>query len=243
MGGDLGYGGYTRGWSNQLAAYNTITNRWEWPICGGVPPSPRATHSVSMIDNTAYVFGGRHLGQRLNDLHALDLNNFTWSLIVTDTGYADKLGNLMPLGRSWQTMTSIYTGQPEGGLLLYGGFDNNLNTLGDCWRMDLSSKPASWVRCRHLERGRRLWHASVSLDKNQVIIVGGLTNNILAPSHIVKQHAERALLLKVAPPSLLKISLKFIGKNPDYYKNSIEYIPFSLRTVIQNYLPHNIKSF
>jgi hypothetical protein len=28
---------------------------------------------------------------------------------------------------------------PEGGLLLYGGFDNERNVLSDCWRLDLSS--------------------------------------------------------------------------------------------------------
>ena len=29
-----GYGGYTRGWSNQLVAYNRTTNRWvEEPGC------------------------------------------------------------------------------------------------------------------------------------------------------------------------------------------------------------------
>ena len=150
------------------------------------------------------------MDQRLNDLHALDLDSLTWNLIIANTGRAHGLETIMPLGRSWQTMTGINTGQSEGGLLLYGGFDNNLGALGDCWKMDLSSKPASWVRCRHLEQGRRLWHASISLDRNQVLIVGGLTNNILAPSNIVKQHAERSLLLKVAPPSLLKICLKFI---------------------------------
>merc|ERR1712096_103671 len=37
-----GYGGYTRGWSNQLVAYNTVTNRWEWPVCSGqAPPQGR----------------------------------------------------------------------------------------------------------------------------------------------------------------------------------------------------------
>jgi hypothetical protein len=34
---------------------------------------------------------------------------------------------------------------PEGGLLLYGGFDNERNVLSDCWRLDLSSGKNSFV--------------------------------------------------------------------------------------------------
>ena len=33
----------------------------------------------------------------------------------------------------------FFLGQPEGGLLLYGGFDNDKNVLSDCWRLDLAS--------------------------------------------------------------------------------------------------------
>ena len=35
----------------------------------------------------------------------------------------------------------------QAGLLLYGGFDNTLAALGDCWRIDLASHPPTWVRC------------------------------------------------------------------------------------------------
>ena len=86
-----------------------------------------------------------------------------WSLVVADTDALD-----VPVGRSWQTMTPIHTGREEGGLVIYGGFDNNLTALGDCWRMDLNCQPCSWVRCPHLELGPRLWHAAVGLDNSQV---------------------------------------------------------------------------
>ena len=41
--------------------------------------------------------------------------------------------------------------------------------------LDLSLNPLFWVRCPHLEQGRRLWHATVSLDEEQVITVGVIT--------------------------------------------------------------------
>ena len=36
-------------------------------------------------------------------------------------------------------LPTLLLGQPEGGLLLYGGFDNDKNVLSDCWRLDLAS--------------------------------------------------------------------------------------------------------
>ena len=113
-------------------------------------------------------------------------SNFRWNLLISNNS-ADNT----PVGRSWQTMTSILTGREEGGLLLYGGFDNELTALGDCWRLDLQQQPSTWVNCPHLERGPRLWHASISLDDSQVMVAGGLTNNILAPNYVSKHHAEK----------------------------------------------------
>ena len=99
--------------------------------------------------------------------------------------------------------------------------------------MDLSLNPVSWIRCRHLEQGRRLWHASVSLDEDQVIIVGGITNNILAPSYVLKHHATNTLQLKVAPSSLLKVCLEIVEKHLDHYKEDMEYLPINLKKIIQ----------
>ena len=72
------------------------------------------------------------------------------------------------------------------------------------------------------------------------MVVGGLTNNILAPQYVEKQHAEKVFLallvspiflerlysshlchpfpsqvlhLTVAPPTLLRLTLEFISSN------------------------------
>ena len=219
---------YTRGWSNQLVCYNTSTNRWEWPQCSGQPPSPRAAHSVAAVNDIAYVFGGRHLDTRINDLYSLDLLAMKWNLILSDSN-ADNI----PVGRSWQTMTPLATGKKEGGLILYGGFDNNLHALGDCWRMDLSQQPHSWVRCPHLEQGPRLWHAGVNIDPSTIIIVGGLTNNILAPMHVSKHHAEAVLSLGVAPSSLLKLCLELITSKKEMFSKEVEELPQYLKKIVK----------
>ena len=38
----------------------------------------------------------------------------------------------------------------QAGLLLYGGFDNTLAALGDCWRIDLASQPPTWIRSQNM---------------------------------------------------------------------------------------------
>ena len=73
--------GYMRGWSNQLVAYNTSTNAWEWPDTSGPAPSPRAAHSVAIVGDIAYVFGGRHLNTRLNDLYSLNLTTMRYKTL------------------------------------------------------------------------------------------------------------------------------------------------------------------
>ena len=147
---------------------------------------------MSVVGNKAYVFGGRHHDTWLNDLHCLDLVSMKWSLVVPDTVAVD-----VPVGRSWQTMTPIHTGREEG-LLIYGGYDSNNTTLGDCWRMDLHQHPHSWVRCSHLELGPREDHAAVVLD-NQVMLVGGMSSS---------DYADKVLFLRVGPSSLLKLCLE-----------------------------------
>jgi len=228
-----GLGGYTRGWSNQLVVYDIAKNRWEWPVCSGHAPSPRAAHSVCVVGTKAYVFGGRHGDFRLNDLHCLDLESLEWSELVADTGRASGVSHIVPAGRSWQTMVSLETGLEEGGLILYGGFDNSLSALSDCWRMDLSARPLQWVRCQHLEQGPRLWHAAAAPEPSQIVVVGGLTNNILAPNFVVKHHAEKTLFLRVAPPSLLKTCLEFIAKFPGIFKDNVNDLPRPLQNIVR----------
>ena len=225
---DSGFSVFTRGWSNQLVCYNTSSNRWEWPLTSGVPPSPRAAHSVAVVGGVAYVFGGRHLDNRLNDLYSLNMTSLRWSLVISDTS-ADNI----PVGRSWQTMTSINTGHQEGGLVIYGGFDTSMQALGDCWRMDLHQQPNTWVRCHHLEQGPRLWHASVDLDHSQIMIIGGLVNNILAPSYVSKHHADRVIFLRTAPASLLKLCLEYITKHKELFNKDVEDLPINLRRIVE----------
>lgn len=219
-------GEFPRGWSNQLVCYNSRTNKWEWPNANGRPPLPRAAHGVAVIEDAAFIFGGRHQDERLNDLHRLDLTTLTWSNLLPATDYP-------PIGRSWQVLVPVQTGNSSGGLLIYGGFANQEVTLSDCWKLDLDSNPLSWTRCKHWEDGPRLWHAAACADPGQILIIGGLTNNILAPSHVLKHHAEKVIHINTAPSSLLKICLDYVTKNKKILFNQFEDLPVKLQKIIE----------
>jgi hypothetical protein len=66
------------------------------------------------------------------------------------------------------------------------------------------------------------------------MVVGGLTNNILAPQYIEKQHAEKVLHLTVAPPTLLRLTLEFISSNRHLFPpNGQLELPSSLARILQ----------
>ena len=41
-------------------------------------PVARAAHAAVATGDCAYIFGGRHMNKRLNDLHCLHLPTHTW---------------------------------------------------------------------------------------------------------------------------------------------------------------------
>lgn len=70
------------GWNNQLVQFNPEQNSWNWPSYSGRCPSARAAHSGALLGDKYYVFGGRDMRQRLNDLYVLDLQTFQWTQIA-----------------------------------------------------------------------------------------------------------------------------------------------------------------
>ncbi|XP_059579413.1 kelch domain-containing protein 1 isoform X1 [Alligator mississippiensis] len=68
------------GWHNDVHVFDTNTQTWFQPtIRGGEPPQPRAAHTCAVLGNKGYIFGGRVLQSRMNDLHCLNLDTWTWS--------------------------------------------------------------------------------------------------------------------------------------------------------------------
>ena len=153
-----------------LVCFDPDTKEWAWPTCTGATPSPRAAHSVFVHEDKAYVFGGRLLSKRLNDMYSLDLNTFNWSHVRHKTAE----NKLEPKGRSWHSFTVM----GDDHALLYGGMDTDNQILADCW---LFHVPTSTFKACNFDRGPLLWHrAVVESNTGSLWLIGGLRTNIFA---------------------------------------------------------------
>ena len=232
---DTNYEDFTLGWSNQLFIYNISTSTFEWPICIGYVPSPRAALASCILGGKAYMFGGRGVHGRMNDLFSLDLEDLHWKQILPNT---QDNNCMMPKGRSWHSLTSLVTGKQEGGILLYGGFDSNHNTINDCWKMDLAVNPPTWQRLKHLEKGPRLWHTMHTLSDNKVFILGGRIGKVID----LKATRQKCPLWKliVNPKSLQETTIEYIKENKTIFERDIKNLPQSLKRTIQGNEPRDL---
>nr|XP_055160190.1 kelch domain-containing protein 1 isoform X2 [Nyctereutes procyonoides] len=130
------------GWHNDVHVFDTKTQNWFQPeIKGGVPPQPRAAHTCAVLGNKGYIFGGRVLQTRMNDLHYLNLDTWTWSGRIPVNGEN-------PKHRSWHTLTPI----ADDKLFLFGGLSADNIPLSDGWIYNVITN--GWKQLIHLPKTR-----------------------------------------------------------------------------------------
>ncbi|XP_007886546.2 kelch domain-containing protein 1 isoform X1 [Callorhinchus milii] len=110
------------GWNCEIHVFDPSIQIWYQPTTKGMPPRPRAAHACAVLGNKGYLFGGRILETRINDLHCLDLDSWTWSGEVAVDG-------IRPQGRLWHTLTPVTDDQ----LFLFGGLSAESQLLSDAW--------------------------------------------------------------------------------------------------------------
>lgn len=73
------------GADNKLYCFNTVSLEWSQPDVDGQLPGARDGHSACVINNVMYIFGGYedYVEKFSNEVHALDFNTMTWSLVRT----------------------------------------------------------------------------------------------------------------------------------------------------------------
>ncbi|XP_062568422.1 uncharacterized protein LOC134230596 [Saccostrea cucullata] len=156
-----------RGWNNQLCVFDVTTMEWNIPDCMGPKPSARAAHTAVRFGNKVYIFGGRHLNLRLNDVHCLDLNSLSWSGRLLIDG-------CQPEGRSWHTAVGL----SDNRMFVYGGFTTDCQPLSDSWILNISS--LQWTQLTYFPQTHcRLWHTACVTQDQDVLIYGGCEKNIL----------------------------------------------------------------
>lgn len=63
---------------NDLYTYDTKSNIWTEIQATGEIPSGRGSHSMTLIEDIVYVFGGSNGDEDNNDLYILNINTWVW---------------------------------------------------------------------------------------------------------------------------------------------------------------------
>lgn len=120
--------------------------RWSRPTTYGTAPAARAGHTMTVVGQKLYVYGGRYQRAVLGDLYELDTRSMAWSKLRTS-------GDI-PRVRAGHSMSYVF-----GHLVLWGGSDWNDFfseiyvcdlTTGTWRRPEVQGKPPSgrfWQSC------------------------------------------------------------------------------------------------
>ncbi|XP_038612075.1 kelch domain-containing protein 1 isoform X3 [Tachyglossus aculeatus] len=202
------------GWHNDVHVFDTNTQTWIQPeLIRGVPPQPRAAHTCAVLGNRGYMFGGRVLQTRMNDLHCLNLDTWTWSGRIHISGEK-------PKHRSWHTLTPIADDQ----LFLFGGLSAENIPLSDGWIHNVTVN--GWRQLTRLPKTKpRLWHTACLGKESEVLVFGGSKDDLL---YMDTGHCNDLIIFQTQPYSLLRLCLDCIGKNAIILGNQISFLPSNL---------------
>ncbi|KAM6896054.1 host cell factor 2 isoform 1-T1 [Lycodopsis pacificus] len=174
FGGMVEFGKYT----NSL--YELQASRWLWkklkprPPRNGLPPCPRIGHSLTLVDNKCYLFGGLandsedpngNVTRYMKDFYELELQSLSgargWSIPETKGGG--------PSARESHTSVA-YTGLGSPKLFIFGGMHGR--RLDDLWQLDLDTMVWSTAETRGSTPLPRSLH-SASVIGNKMYVFGG----------------------------------------------------------------------
>jgi len=118
----------------QVYSYDVSSNSWSSLSISGESPSPRHGHSLTVIANKIYCFGGMAGSKFYNDLHILDLEKGCW--------ITPKIKK-----RNLPEPRAAHAAVTEGtNLYIFGGMSKEGMALDDLWKLDTSTM--QWSQCQ-----------------------------------------------------------------------------------------------
>ncbi|OXB64052.1 hypothetical protein ASZ78_001672 [Callipepla squamata] len=151
---------------------------------------------------------------RMNDLHCLNLDTWTWSGRINISGEK-------PKDRSWHTLTPI----GDDRLFLFGGLSSDNVPLSNTNSLWMWSAGCYSVTNAVYNVISRLWHTACLGKEGEVMVFGGSKDDL----HFMDTgHCSDLLIFQTQPYSLLRLCLDCIGKNAALLKNQIPCLPSKL---------------
>ena len=182
--------GIDYGLNNQLICFDPLRKVWSNLKCGGVVPSPRHSHVSTVVGDEVYVYGGMEAISCLFDLYKLNMTNFSWTQIQTETQIPKFLCSISPITKSKLVFHGYYSADDEN------------NTT---WILDLPS--LSWREYTVTMDRHRKGHTSVTWQNSSAIIIGGVMDNT------EQQEYQTMYCIRLEPKSLQHVAIKTIYEN------------------------------
>lgn len=206
-----------RGWNSHLFVLDTSNLTWSQPKAKGRAPTPRAAQAAAKLGNVAYIFGGRYLERRRNDLHALDMDTLEWSDSIPTTGN-------VPEGRTWHSLSAV----SDKHLFLYGGFNNMEEALGDAYILDTLTMIWFQLRVPSIQGSpvSRMWHTACSSSlPGEVVLFGGCATSVLSPE---PEHLDSILIFRFTPQPLYWLCADTVVKCYSTLQKQVKMLPKNL---------------
>lgn len=226
------------GWNNQLFALDMsrlVSDRivtWSIPATSGTTPLPRAAHTMNVMGDKAYMFGGRTQLHRVNDVFQLDLETMTWSEIIVE--------GAVPPPRSWHCSVGLNNHE----LFVFGGLSAEVSQdipgapMTDGWILDVRKKAWKEVTPTSLPPIPRLWHTcnrvSEGARSNLVYIFGGKEKSREADDlPIMDVFTNTLIVFRHGVPSLKSLAAIAVASRPETLK-CVGILPESLQGLVQD---------
>lgn len=112
--------------------FDLVSNKWvKIEVGGGLAPSPRAGHSMTLIGKKLYLFGGGTMNnQYLNDIHAFSTETLRWEQLTVQ--------GFPPSARVMHQATAY-----QNKIIIFGGDDQNLGFSDQLYVFD--TVRSKWV--------------------------------------------------------------------------------------------------
>ena len=170
---------------NDLWRLDLTTRRWHRPIATGTYPSPKACSVLVKYKKKLILFGGwthpsmypLHRWRLFNELHSYDIENSTWTQLLTPAPGARE--NVEDDTLRPPTMAGHSATIHRNKLVVFGGLQKQRNSIGqfssssDVWSFDLERMSWQQEDVPEPRPTPRYGQSQLYLDERHFLILGG----------------------------------------------------------------------
>lgn len=149
------------GWFNDLYIFDTVSRQWSQPMQMNLGvPTPRAAHGMCAVDTNIYIFGGRDIEDRQNDLHCYNTVSRKWDTDLSPKGAP-------PAPRSFHTLTAV-----GSRLVVMGGRGRSNEHFADVHIFDTETKQWLQPQLKDTAMSARGQHIAELIGQHLVVFGG-----------------------------------------------------------------------